>query len=75
MAGRRKANDGDNGEAGKSLLYKLVREPLEVSVRNRQGNRVIDLLRYAVTKGGGGANAGSAAKNSVLTSGEKQLKC
>ena len=51
MANRRDPNEGDEGEAGNSLLRKLVREPLEVSVRNRQGNRVIDLLRYAKAKG------------------------
>ena len=49
MAGRREADEGDEGDAGNRLLNRLVREPLEVSVRNGQPNVVIDLLQYAVT--------------------------
>ena len=71
MSGRRGANEGDEGDAGNRLLNRLVREPLEVSVRNGQPNVVIDLLQYAVTKGDGGANAGSGARVFELTGGRE----
>ena len=51
MSGRRDADEGDDGDAGKKLLNQLVRRRLEVSVRNGQPNVVIDLLQYAVTTG------------------------
>ena len=72
MANRRDPDEGDEGDAGKRLLNQLVREPLEVTVRNGQPNVVIDLLRYAVTKGGGGANAGSGARVFELTDGRER---
>ena len=72
MSGRRGANEGDEGDAGNRLLNRLVREPLEVSVRNGQPNVVIDLLQYAVTKGDGGANAGSGARVFELTAGRER---
>ena len=62
MSGRRDANEDDEGEAGTRLLNTLVREPLEVSVRNGQPNVVIDLLQYAVTKGDGGRKTSSRCK-------------
>ena len=72
MSGRRDANEGDEGEAGTRLLNTLVREPLEVSVRNGQPNIVIDLLRYADAKGAGGANQGSGARVFELTGGKER---
>ena len=72
MSGRREADEGDDGDAGKRLLNQLVRRRLEVSVRNGQPNVVIDLLRYAVTKGAGGANAGSGARVFELTGGKER---
>ena len=46
MSGRRDPNEGDDGEAGNRLLNRLVRRPLEVTVRNGQPNVVIDLLQW-----------------------------
>ena len=68
MAGRRKETSDDEGPAGKDTLAGLLKETLEVTVRNGQPNITIKLLDYANAKAPRAASAaiGAAAVANAL---------